>query len=160
MNYRFIPVCTGNMPFSSSCFLMNSVYPCVYREHPCKLRRAILEFGLSLCVQGTSVPLFGDLVPPRFIPVYTGNIDSVKKFLVSAAVYPCVYREHLICVEVVTRLVGLSLCIQGTYQPATLTGQGFRFIPVYTGNIANCFKLTYLGSVYPCVYREHNIITQ
>ena len=72
IGFRFIPVCTGNMPIL--CLLQRStaVYPCVYREHSYWRRDPIgstrfipvctgnmcvcvcvCVCGLSLCVQGT-----------------------------------------------------------------------------------------------------------
>ena len=71
--------------------------------------------GLSLCIQGTRL-LILDLV-------------------LSAAVYPCVYREHRCWCYLTCYKRGLSLCIQGTR-----TG--------YTRNPTT-------NPVYPCVYREH-----
>ena len=53
---------------------------------------------------------------------------------------------------------GLSLCIQGTYNPNGQDSLYRRFIPVYTGNIFRIFLLTAETPVYPCVYREHTVM--
>ena len=71
--------------------------------------------GLSLCIQGTSN--FSEKFYPRlrFIPVYTGNIAIDNFSIRKNAVYPCVYREHVLIL--------------------LLTAEQLRFIPVYTGNM-------------------------
>ena len=70
-----------------------------------------------------------------FIPVYTGNM---KKFD-----------------ELRKGILGLSLCIQGTFKLSIHLYENNRFIPVYTGNIAFILTTLYVAPVYPCVYREH-----
>ena len=50
---------------------------------------------------------------------------------------------------------GLSLCIQGTFILTRSRKPFYRFIPVYTGNIAIISNDTKIVSVYPCAYREH-----
>ena len=52
--------------------------------------------------------------PARFIPVHTGNIVRVEPILIDSAVYPCVYREHILLITQDVIKNGLSLCIQGT----------------------------------------------
>ena len=94
MEWRFIPVYTGNTVNNSDPHIFNSVYPCVYREHILTVGRGCVDSGLSLCIQGTH-PVFvsaGDKC--RFIPVYTGN-TRINCF------FSC-------------WTLGLSLCIQGT----------------------------------------------
>ena len=55
--------------------------------------------------------------------------------------------------------IGLSLCIQGTFDKKREEAKKERFIPVYTGNIL-LSSITYLSvAVYPCVYREHLTVT-
>ena len=70
------------------------------------------------------------------------------------AVYPCVYRELDLILNMQRHEDGLSLCIQGTLVIKELYILRSRFIPVYTGNsiTKNGNQLTV--SVYPCVYRE------
>ena len=85
----------------------------------------------------------------------TGNIIATTSFVLSSAVYPCVYREHQVALHCIENRVGLSLCVQGTFK-AYLMGQFVnRFIPVCTGNIDNTRALINASTVYPCVYREH-----
>ena len=72
------------------------------------------EYGLSLCIQGTPANLGTVEELKRFIPVYTGNTVPKLSIQYDYTVYPCVYREHLDFLRLVTRIRGLSLCIQGT----------------------------------------------
>ena len=51
-------------------------------------------------------------------------------------VYPCAYREHDLLLFLFIFNRGLSLCIQGTWEPDGYHGVTSRFIPVHTGNIA------------------------
>ena len=88
--------------------------------------------------------------------MYTGNTLASCVFTISSPVYPCVYREHLIEITRVVNGCGLSLCIQGTLGWPFLVLDPFRFIPVYTGNTVFELINLVLGSVYPCVYREHS----
>ena len=53
-------------------------------------------------------------------------------------------------------MVGLSLCIQGTYQHIRLFFLLHRFIPVHTGNIISNGNSSAIPTVYPCAYREHS----
>ena len=73
------------------------------------------------------------------------------------AVYPCVYREHSHRHISMTVVCGLSLCIQGTSIVYSSNSVKARFIPVYTGNITEIIYQNQLVTVYPCVYREHNV---
>ena len=54
---------------------------------------------------------------------------------------------------------GLSLCIQGTSLAQTYQKLKNRFIPVYTGNINLPLSIFYSITVYPCVYREHFVLS-
>ena len=87
--------------------------------------------------------------------MYTGNTTLRTIHGIKSAVYPCVYREHL--VEIMNSLSpsGLSLCIQGTHTKPSHTENCARFIPVYTGNTFSASSLIHSWAVYPCVYREH-----
>ena len=132
---RFIPVCTGNTGHKTLIKIIKAVYPCVYREHSLDSETPLTLTGLSLCVQGTRLPI---------------DIDWAVD-----AVYPCVYREHALASGLARTFAGLSLCVQGTPNPLRRAKRLSRFIPVCTGN-------TILGEtthshppVYPCVYREH-----
>ena len=71
--FRFIPMCIGNTESNCRNSWNNTVYPCVYREHEQAFRKIKMNFGLSLCIQGTRKHAV--LLPHnfRFIPVYTGN---------------------------------------------------------------------------------------
>ena len=134
MILRFIPVYTGNSFTRELLGKRQSVYPCVYRE--LIIIKIVLNdiAGLSLCIQGTHVGLFGQHSDQRFIPVYTGNshINRVASFL--SSVYPCVYRELIAIWLNTVNQCGLSLCIQGTRRLFAILRLIFRFIPVYTGN--------------------------
>ena len=67
--------------------------------------------------------------------MYTGNTEAALVGDWFQTVYPCVYREHNFHHKINDRLVGLSLCIQGT-----------RTV---------CPHVRHRSAVYPCVYREH-----
>ena len=71
----------------------------------------------------------------RFIPVYTGNIYPAIEPLTKKPVYPCVYREHMNSIPQQNPFIGLSLCIQGTFDYIFAHILILRFIPVYTGNM-------------------------
>ena len=58
-----------------------------------------------------------------------------------------------------TKWCGLSLCIQGTQYKNSGAWIFGRFIPVYTGNTSIILKISHRCPVYPCVYREHVILT-
>ena len=111
--------------------------------------------GLSLCIQGTCIQQLSHKHLMRFIPVYTGNINIRHWIINWAAVYPCVYREHIAWSYGIEWNFGLSLCIQGTFTRPTFANKCARFIPVYTGNILYHALIIFYYPVYPCVYREH-----
>ena len=92
--------------------------------------------GLSLCVQGTSVAPNPQANPQRFIPVCTGNMRLPGINGGTMAVYPCVYREHSLTNYTQLCLIGLSLCVQGTYSSDIIKYDLIRFIPVCTGNMS------------------------
>ena len=126
---------TGNIKKLFYYYILESVYPCVYREHTIFSAFDVISSGLSLCIQGTSHGEGGYYLFCRFIPVYTGNIRQFHILLLLSAVYPCVYREHADGAEHRYFIGGLSLCIQGTCPQNLVVYRGCRFIPVYTGNI-------------------------
>ena len=113
---RFIPVCTGNIYNALMNYVKSTVYPCVYREHSSGISSMTASTGLSLCVQGTLGSPCLSCQIDRFIPVCTGNIKDEFASIKTISVYPCVYREHLIVLQRLKNLAGLSLCVQGTYQ--------------------------------------------
>ena len=157
--FPFIPVYTGNTSVGRFRGNAWSVYPCVYREHVRNVSERFEARRLSLCIQGThTIALFFTCFWP-FIPVYTGNTTCCWTILIVNAVYPCVYREHLRSKVVIMVVHRLSLCIQGTRFYLDNHHVHKPFIPVYTGNtiiiVFNLWKLR----VYPCVYREHNILS-
>ena len=152
---RFIPVYTGNILALFLADFTQSVYPCVYREHGLDITIEPENSGLSLCIQGTYLMNQQLSVNTRFIPVYTGNMNTKEIELDNNAVYPCVYREHALSLNFRLLLRGLSLYIQGTQFKRHLVVLRMRFIPVYTGNIYRFCPLCHQSSVYPCVYREH-----
>ena len=67
--------------------------------------------------------------------MYIGNTPYLYIAIKIAAVYPCVYREH----------------VERQKSRCPLA----RFIPVYTGNTLDDTKWSVEDAVYPCVYREH-----
>ena len=147
---------TGNTKWFSIRFLVAAVYPCVYREHHNPISFWHIDTGLSLCIQGTRLlNFFGNLLT-RFIPVYTGNTGVHHDNCNIIPVYPCVYREHTIVAPTDSNSSGLSLCIQGTRLLAWSNQHVWRFIPVYTGNTFFNHDKSFISSVYPCVYREHD----
>ena len=91
----------------------------------------------------------------RFTPVHTGNSAFGKFSQTVWAVYPCVYREHVIIGWYLCIQIGLSLCVQGTSTRVRALVLSHRFIPVCTGNISQSWWFFSYFAVYPCVYREH-----
>ena len=138
---RFIPVYTGNIAIAPIFRDNSPVYPCVYREHRGFLRANAEMAGLSLCVQGTSAPAINPNMPPRFIPVCTGNMCFHSSGVSFKPVYPCVYREHTVFRQPINWLTGLSLCVQGTLIYIPLQKKPHRFIPVCTGNMIDGWRL-------------------
>ena len=112
---RFIPVHTGNMIYYEVCCIYSPVYPCAYREHVFLIFAGSLSAGLSLCIQGTYIKIDVKLSHFRFIPVHTGNIQKRAIPMYRHTVYPCAYREHGHCFVILMLIIGLSLCIQGTF---------------------------------------------
>ena len=94
----------------------------------------------------------------RFTPVHTGNSAFGKFSQTVWAVYPCVYREHVIIGWYLCIQIGLSLCVQRTLNRSSFSPYASRFIPVYTGNTPWPDAVIILPPVYPCVYREHHWI--
>ena len=117
------------------------VYPCVYREHLSNPHLSISLLGLSLCIQGTLEKALVNLEFGRFIPVYTGNTTTLNNRIAQISVYPCVYREHIRTSWNIFNIIGLSLCIQGTLFTTLIYTEKIRFIPVYTGNTYNGYRL-------------------
>ena len=87
--------------------------------------------------------------------MYTGNIYNQCILVGETSVYPCVYREHSRGDDIQHQGLGLSLCIQGTYQLFGDIESIERFIPVHTGNMYQLISGLCLAEVYPCAYREH-----
>ena len=79
--------------------MIKPVYPCVYREHATGRGEGFRNTGLSLCIQGTPFKCSSAALAERFIPVYTGNTGIAQTTTCDHAVYPCVYREHIIRLE-------------------------------------------------------------
>ena len=153
---RFNLEYTGNMHERRQRPHQWPVYPCAYREHV--IHNCFIDFmcGLSLCIQGTCVVFPFEITPHT--------------------VYPCAYREHAFTVNPCTCrerfipvhtgnmpisgnlpyvIVGLSLCIQGTFIVCPKCKYCTRFIPVHTGNIFILKNIKWRVTVYPCAYREH-----
>ena len=159
MQFRFIPVYTGNSGSRFKIQWQITVYPCVYREQCTSSAARRRDPGLSLCVQGTENLWKRSWRSPRFIPVHTGN--SIGSFIIGLviAVYPCAYREQMAYFAVNKDFSGLSLCIQGTDRTYCNRWIFSRFIPVHTGNRDPDLKDPDLKDpdfppVYPCAYRE------
>ena len=105
----------GTRMFCSKKSSKSSVYPCTYRE--LKSLSALHRHlnGISLYLQGTHS------LPPnhnshrRYIPVPTGNSNTLLSFLNSKAVYPCTYRELCVFHVITISPSGISLYLQGTH---------------------------------------------
>ena len=146
---------TGNTDNKALRLDIQPVYPCVYREHNISALILYNQLGLSLCIQGTPKKPSNRFHILRFIPVYTGNTEITITGAFLNAVYPCVYREHLVFTFCCCCCCGLSLCIQGTPLLICAVANVCRFIPVYTGNTSIISCTVNKIAVYPCVYREH-----
>ena len=114
----------------------------MYRRVHCSIFDTLVyPTGLSLCVQGTLVFPIHTPLPARFIPVCTGNIALNGNVYIVISVYPCVYREHGRLERGGYPIIGLSLCVQGTFPLILRLTAGARFIPVCTGNILYLYQL-------------------
>ena len=131
---RYIPVPTGNACAILSPNKITAVYPCTHRER-CGLHRVVTSSpGISLYLQGT--PAIKSRLPAidRYIPVPTGNSNTLTWKLSISSVYPCTYRELFSTKILYVIVSGISLYLQGTLLIPS------SFLP----SIA----------VYPCTYRE------
>ena len=152
---RYIPVPTGNALFLHTGLIIQTVYPCTYRERAKLFIVIVFFFGISLYLQGTllktilviiningiSLYLQGTLhfdrkrcKITRYIPVPTGNSPKYwfcKKWY---AVYPCTYRELLRKLNHESMSYGISLYLQGTQRITGVEVMNWRYIPVPTGN--------------------------
>ncbi len=70
---RFIPVYTGNTPFSAYFTAPSPVHPRIHGEHITLFLRARLSSGSSPYTRGTLMKQKKTELKSRFIPVYTGN---------------------------------------------------------------------------------------
>ena len=77
IQFRFIPVHTGNIRNDRWRRHNFTVYPCAYREHIFRLIDTLDRCGLSLCIQGTWNESLQNHGNARFIPVHTGNIPII-----------------------------------------------------------------------------------
>ena len=154
VEFRYIPVPTGNSNSLKTISEIFSVYPCTYRELP--RHRACSRYitGISLYLQGT-LPLWNsNCVPRRYIPVPTGNSEQQIRTKILVSVYPCTYRELICTPRDVGLTYGISLYLQGTRHWQLKLLHWERSIPVPTGNSPLAIKAAALGAVYPCTYRE------
>ena len=90
---------TGNTFIKIFVIFGVTVYPCVYREHLVVQLVTAAQLGLSLCIQGTPPKVRFIPANVRFIPVYTGNTNLKNSSGSDFTVYPCVYREHTLCID-------------------------------------------------------------
>jgi len=93
---RFIPVRTGNIIWSGTLVVIIPVHPCAYREHAIDPFLVKIFSGSSLCVQGTWTSGSWEDRRYRFIPVRTGNMETLSLLRYILSVHPCAYREHKI----------------------------------------------------------------
>ncbi len=73
MQYRFIPVLTGNTFHAAEHGGYHAVYPRAYGEHGIATITRGSNSGLSPCLRGTLKGLVERELASRFIPVLTGN---------------------------------------------------------------------------------------
>ena len=152
---RFIPVYTGNTPFSQAENQRAAVHPRVYGEHLSVLMTDLSQFGSSPCIRGTRDGLVLVQSDCRFIPVYTGNTHAGGWTKTSRAVHPRVYGEHRRSSTLSVWVSGSSPCIRGTPFGRLGLRIAGRFIPVYTGNTNQLALWLSIMSVHPRVYGEH-----
>ena len=172
--HRYIPVPTGNSIWFLNFLIINTVYPCTYRELCLRNKIYHLILGISLYLQGTRPLLlcnafFNSVYPctyrelgevlldiheSRYIPVPTGNSTQWTWQHRGKAVYPCTYRELRINNYLSRVVVGISLYLQGTLAYEQELINLCRYIPVPTGNSIIKNHLATITAVYPCTYRE------
>ena len=146
----------GNTDFCLPYLIQLTVYPYAYREHYLCCCKFVPKLGLSLCIQGTLIPSRSCFNLYRFIPMHIGNTTYATIGLISHAVYPYAYREHLVIKPNKEGRDGLSLCIQGTHSPEVYGARVNRFIPMHIGNTHLMLQLFSFHTVYPYAYREHD----
>ena len=74
------------------------------------------------------------------------------------AVYPCTYRELWFSFSSNVERFGISLYLQGTLAANPTHANTLRYIPVPTGNSSISNLVNCAFSVYPCTYRELNVV--
>ena len=114
--------------------------------------------GISLYLQGTLKCLDQIARIMRYIPVPTGNSIFIVFNKTIYAVYPCTYRELIKSLNINVSFCGISLYLQGTLEINCEDLNYRRYIPVPTGNSVECLLTGYSIPVYPCTYRELQLL--
>ena len=91
----------------------------------------------------------------RFIPAYTGNINTRQGVQAIGAVHPRIHGEHVGDVGDIYTVFGSSPHTRGTWYIVVGKQIPFRFIPAYTGNIQYRGRQHDTRSVHPRIHGEH-----
>ncbi len=111
---RFIPAGAGNTRLRSAVCISNSVYPRWRGEHRFYGNRPGCDRGLSPLARGTHDMTVTSENVPRFIPAGAGNTSTWRRSLSRNSVYPRWRGEHLMKLETVGVISGLSPLARGT----------------------------------------------
>ena len=125
---------TGNTVVRKYHRLAGAVHPRGYGKHISRLSTYDASIGSSPWIRETLITPSTLKVCARFIPVDTGNTNTVAVLSDQSSVHPRGYGKHPRISRTGRRLSGSSPWIRETHQPQPLLNRHYRFIPVDTGN--------------------------
>ena len=155
IEYRFIPTCVGNTPFSHFPGWLLSVHPHVCGEHIYFLPIFFYFAGSSPRVWGTHVLCKEKTAKYRFIPTCVGNTIGAWLANLVFSVHPHVCGEHAIELTNFEAPAGSSPRVWGTHGPRRQFPSRSRFIPTCVGNTTQIYTHPNSAAVHPHVCGEH-----
>ena len=145
------PACAGRTPNCCSKKRSRSVYPCVCRANPWRIRFLLWDHGLPLRVQGERS------LSPRtarglgFTPACAGRTVKRRVYQSRTTVYPCVCRANPVWVMMIIREWRFHWLLGGIIVLA-------RFVPACTGLTRGGSRLGIRAMVYPCGCRANAVL--
>ena len=152
---RFIPVGTGNTCAKLVVINQQAVHPRGHGEHSPLGKLALICGGSSPWARGTQQDRLVRRLTSRFIPVGTGNTQSLELYQLHCAVHPRGHGEHGLDPETTCSTDGSSPWARGTPHHYPTTIVKLRFIPVGTGNTVVITRSLKSGAVHPRGHGEH-----